>query len=88
MKETVAIYKKQRVFIENSLTSMIESIDFDQYDAMKEQSIFTLFHALKATYKINKKYKQSTPLVLVSINRTFWDVYNLEKTISISPMPM
>ena len=62
MKETVAIYKKQRVFIENSLTSMIESIDFDQYDAMKEKSIFTLFHALKATYKINKNYKQSTPL--------------------------
>lgn len=62
MKETVAIYKKQRVFIENSLTSMIESIDFDQYDTMKEKSIFTLFYALKATYKINKNYKQSTPL--------------------------
>ncbi|MGB5965817.1 MAG: hypothetical protein WBF77_07405 [Sulfurimonadaceae bacterium] len=62
MKETVAIYKKQRVFIENSLTSMIESMDFDQYDMMKEKSIFTLFPALKATYKINENYKQSTPL--------------------------
>lgn len=62
MKETVAIYKKQRVFIESSLTSMIESIDFDQYDMMREKSIFTLFSALKATYKINENYKQSTPL--------------------------
>jgi hypothetical protein len=62
MKETVAIYKKQRVFIENSLTSMIESIDVDQYDTMKEKSVFTLFPALKATYKINANYKQSTPM--------------------------
>ncbi len=62
MKETVAIYKKQRVFIENSLTSMIESIDVDQYDMIKEKSIFTLFPALKATYKINANYKQSTPM--------------------------
>jgi len=62
MKETIVIYKKQRAFIENSLTSMMESIDFSQYDMMKEKSIFTLFPALKATYKINEKYKQSTPL--------------------------
>lgn len=62
MKETIAIYKKQRAFIENSLTSMMESIDFSQYDMMKEKSIFVLFPALKATYKINDKYKQSTPL--------------------------
>lgn len=62
MKETITIYKKQRTFIENSLTSMMESIDFEQYDMMKEKSIFTLFPALKATYKINEKYKQSTPL--------------------------
>ena len=61
MKDTVAIYK-QRVFIENSLTSMIESIDVDQYDTMKEKSVFTLFPALKATYKINANYKQSTPM--------------------------
>lgn len=62
MKEIVSIYKKQRVFIENSLTSMIESIDFDHYEQMKSKSIFTLFPALKATYKINAKYTQSTPL--------------------------
>jgi hypothetical protein len=62
MKETVAIYKKQRVFIENSLTSMIDSIDVDQYDMIKEKSIFILFPALKATYKINANYKQSTPM--------------------------
>lgn len=41
---------------------MMESIDFDQYDMMKEKSVFTLFPALKATYKINDNYKQSTPL--------------------------
>ena len=62
MKETFAIYKKQRKFIENSLTSMMESIDFDQYDMMKESSIFTLFPALKITYKISENYKQCTPM--------------------------
>lgn len=62
MKEIITIYKKQRAFIENSLTAMIESIDFDQYDTMKDKSIFTLFPALKATYKINANYKQSTPI--------------------------
>ncbi len=62
MKETIAIYKKQRAFIENSLTSMMESMDFSQYDMMKNKSVFTLFPALKATYKINQKYKQSSPL--------------------------
>lgn len=62
MKEIIAIYKKQRVFVENSLTSMMESIDFSQYDLMKEKSIFALFPSLKATYKINDKYKQSTPM--------------------------
>ena len=62
MKETVAIYKKQRVFIENSLTSMIANIDLDQYDMMKEKSIFAMFPALKATYKINANNKQSTPM--------------------------
>lgn len=62
MKETIAIYKKQRIFVENSLTSMMESIDFSQYDLMKEKSIFILFPSLKATYKINDKYKQSTPM--------------------------
>lgn len=62
MKETIAIYKKQRAFIESSLTSMIENLDFSQYDMMKEKSIFTLLPALKATYKINNRYKQSTPL--------------------------
>lgn len=62
MKETIAIYKKQRAFIEHSLTSMMESIDFSQYDLMKDKSIFALFPALKATYKINNNYRQSTPL--------------------------
>jgi len=62
MKETIIIYKKQRAFIENSLTSMMESIDFSQYDMMKKESLFELFPALKASYKINNKYKQSTPL--------------------------
>lgn len=41
---------------------MMESIDFSQYDMMKEKSYFVLFPALKATYKINDKYKQSTPM--------------------------
>lgn len=62
MKEVISIYKKQRVFIENSLTSFIESIDLSQYDQMKEKSFFSLFPALKATYKINHNYKQSTPM--------------------------
>lgn len=62
MKETIAIYKKHRTFIENSLTSMMESIDFSQYDRIKEKSVFTLFPALKATYTINEKYKQSSPM--------------------------
>ncbi len=62
MKETIAIYKKHRAFIESSLTSMMESLDFNQYDMMKEKAVFALFPALKATYKINSKYKQSTPL--------------------------
>ena len=62
MKEIINIYKKQQTFIENSLTSMMESIDFEQYEMMKDKSIFALFPALKATYKISKNLKQSTPL--------------------------
>ncbi|PHR56356.1 MAG: hypothetical protein COA44_08340 [Arcobacter sp.] len=62
MKEVISIYKKQRVFIENSLTSLIESIDLSQYSQMKENSLFSLFPALKATYKINANYKQCTPM--------------------------
>ena len=62
MKEIVAIYKNNYSFIENSLTAMVDSIDFDEYDMLVSKSIFTLFPALKATYKINKKFKQSTPL--------------------------
>ncbi len=64
MKETVAIHKKHRVFIENSLTSMIESIDKSQYEMIKDNSIFTLLPGLKATYKINANYKQSTPIYM------------------------
>ena len=62
VKEIVAIYKQNYSFIENSLTSIVESIDFVEYDMLVNKSIFTLFPALKATYKINKKMKQSTPL--------------------------
>ncbi|WP_372999712.1 hypothetical protein [Sulfurimonas sp.] len=62
MKEIVAIYKNNYSFIENSLTAMVDSIDFDEYDILVSKSIFALFPALKATYKINKKFKQSTPL--------------------------
>ena len=62
MKEIVAIYKKQYSFIENSLTVMIESIDANEYDELVSKSLFSLFPALKATYKINKNLKQSTPL--------------------------
>lgn len=62
MKEIVAIYQNNYSFIENSLTVMVDSIDFDEYDILVTKSIFTLFPALKATYKINKKFKQSTPL--------------------------
>jgi len=62
MKEAISIYKKQRGLIENSLTSLVESIDLSQYDEMKKMSLFSLFPALKATYKISKNYKQSTPM--------------------------
>jgi len=62
MKEIIAIYKQHRVFVENSLTSMMESIDFSQYDEMKVKSVFSLFPALKATYKISENYKQATPV--------------------------
>jgi hypothetical protein len=62
MKEIVAIYKKQYSFIENSLTAMIESIDVNEYDVLVNESLFSLFPALKASYKINKNLKQSTPL--------------------------
>lgn len=62
MKEIVGIYKKQFLFIESSLTSMIESVDLTQYDSMAKKSIFTLLPAVKATYKISKELKQSTPL--------------------------
>lgn len=58
----VTIYKNNYTYIENSLTSMVESIDLDEYDVLVSKSIFTLYPALKATYKINKKFKQSTPL--------------------------
>ena len=62
MKELVAIYKKQYAYIENSLSVMIENLDMLEYDSVVEKSLFTLFPALKATYKISKNLKQSTPL--------------------------
>jgi hypothetical protein len=40
---------------------MMASIDFDQYDALKEKPIFSLFPSLTTTYKIGKNFKQSTP---------------------------
>ncbi|MCW8894274.1 MAG: hypothetical protein OQK48_03495 [Sulfurimonas sp.] len=64
MKEIISIYKKQRPFIENSLKAMIDGIDLTQYDEMKDKAIFSLLPALKATYKINEKYKQSTPVYM------------------------
>ena len=62
MKELVAIYKKQYAYIENSLSVMVENLDILEYDSLVEKSLFTLFPALKATYKISKNLKQSTPL--------------------------
>jgi hypothetical protein len=62
MEEIISIYKKQRSFIERSLTAMVEGIDSAQYEGMKDKSIFSVFPALRATYKINEKYKQSTPM--------------------------
>ena len=62
MKELVAIYKKQYAYIENSLSVMVENLDMLEYDTLVEKSLFTLFPALKATYKISKNLKQSTPL--------------------------
>ena len=62
MKELVAIYKKQYAYIENSLSVMVENLDMLEYDSLVEKSLFTLFPALKATYKISKNLKQSTPL--------------------------
>ncbi|QOP44233.1 hypothetical protein FJR45_09870 [Sulfurimonas sediminis] len=62
MKEIISIYKKQYSFIENSLTAMIESVDTDAYDTVVKESLFSLFPALQATYKISKNLKQITPL--------------------------
>ncbi|MEN4054110.1 MULTISPECIES: hypothetical protein [Sulfurimonas] len=62
MKEIIAIYKKHYSVIENSLTSIVESIDCSEYSTLVEKSLFTLYPALKATYKINKNLKQITPL--------------------------
>jgi hypothetical protein len=62
MKEIVTIYKKHYTFIENSLTAIVDSIDFLEYDTLVKKSLFSLFPALNATYKINKTLRQSTPL--------------------------
>jgi hypothetical protein len=62
MKEIISIYKKQYSFIENSLTAMIESIDASEYETLVKESLFSLFPALQATYKISKNLKQATPL--------------------------
>jgi len=62
MKEIISIYKKHYSVIESSLTSIVESIDCSEYDTLVQSSLFNLYPALKATYKIGKALKQSTPL--------------------------
>ncbi|WP_457746539.1 hypothetical protein [Sulfurimonas sp.] len=62
MKELISIYKKHYTIIENSLTSIVEGIDCTEYDLLVQKSLFSLYPALKATYKIGKNLKQSTPL--------------------------
>lgn len=53
MKELISIYKKQYLFVENSITAILESIDFAQYDEISTHTIFTTYPSIKATYKIN-----------------------------------
>lgn len=64
MKELIGIYKKQYLFIENSLIAILDNIDFHQFDEIAKHSIFTISPSIKATYKINKNFKQSTPLYM------------------------
>ncbi|CAI6148419.1 MAG: hypothetical protein SPLUMA1_SPLUMAMAG1_01991 [uncultured Sulfurimonas sp.] len=65
MKELIGIYKKQYLLVENSITAILDSIDFAQYDAIVKNSLFSISPAIKATYKINAKLKQSTPLYTI-----------------------
>ncbi|MDQ7043850.1 MAG: hypothetical protein Q9M34_10045, partial [Sulfurimonas sp.] len=62
MKELISIYKKHYLLVESSITAVLDSIDFTQYDDIAKSSIFSISTAMKATYKINSKLKQSTPL--------------------------
>ncbi|MDF1884443.1 hypothetical protein JHD49_10865 [Sulfurimonas sp. SAG-AH-194-C21] len=65
MKELIGIYKKQYLLVESSITAILNSIDFTQYDEIVKHSLFGLSPAIKATYKINAKLKQSTPLYTI-----------------------
>lgn len=65
MKELIGIYKKQYLLIENSVTAILDSIDFTQYDEIVKHSLFHVSPAIKATYKINAKLTQSTPLYTI-----------------------
>ncbi|MBL1244671.1 MAG: hypothetical protein COA39_009845 [Sulfurimonas sp.] len=65
MKELIGIYKKQYLLVENSVTAILDSIDFTQYDEIVKHSLFHVSPAIKATYKINAKLTQSTPLYTI-----------------------
>jgi hypothetical protein len=65
MKELIGIYKKQYLLVENSITAILGSIDFTQYDEIVKHSLFHVSPAIKATYKINDKLTQSTPLYTI-----------------------
>ncbi len=65
MKELISIYKKQYLLVENSVTAILNSIDFTQYDEIVKHSLFHVSPAIKATYKINAKLTQSTPLYTI-----------------------
>jgi len=65
MKELIGIYKKQYLLVENSITAILDSIDFTQYDEIVKHSLFHVSPAIKATYKINAKLTQSTPLYTI-----------------------
>lgn len=49
---------------------MLDSIDFTQYDEIVKNSLFSISPAIKATYKINAKLKQSTPLYTIDHSDT------------------
>ena len=70
MKELINIYKKQYLLVENSITAILDSIDFTQYNEIVNNSLFNISPAIKATYKVNAKLKQSTPLYTIDHSDT------------------